>query len=104
MARWITVAGDREPVLRAWLRNKNSEAITWAGASVKLQLRIAGVITEKNCTILDSNATSAQVEYQWAADDGLVAGTHAMRFQATLASGKKMTFPKGSWIDVVVNS
>lgn len=106
MARWITVAGDLEPSMVASLRNKNSEPITWAGAVIKIQIKKAGAaLVERTVdAVLSTDATTARVRVDFAVGDGLEANKDIQaRFVATLANGKKISFPKGSTIAIIVN-
>lgn len=109
MSRWITVEGDLEPVIECALRNKNHEPITWAGATFQFLIKKAGAAlltrdTSSGVAVVSADATTARVRYAWQAGDGLVAGASiAARWVVTLSNGKKISFPKGSTIAVIVN-
>lgn len=110
MSRWITVEGDLEPVIECALRNKNHEPITWAGATFQFLIKKAGAAlitrdTSSGITVVSTDATTARVRYAWQAGDGLQAGVDIQtRWLVTLANGKKISFPKGSTIAVIVNA
>lgn len=102
-ARWINKQGDVLPVMRARLRQKNYAAIDWEGASVVFVYRRPGAaVVRKTAEILSYTAIEALAQVVWDEDDFAEAGEFPAEFEATLASGKIETFPKGAYITMVV--
>ena len=102
-ARWNAKQGDRLPVMRARLRQKNSAPIYWPGATVLFIYKRKGqAAVSKAATILSYTSIEALVEVVWEEEDFATAGEFPAEFEATLASGKVHTFPKGGYITMVV--
>jgi hypothetical protein len=109
MSRWITVEGDLEPVMECALRNKDSAPIDFTGATYQFLIKKAGAAlltrdTSTGVTLVSTTTTTARVRYAWQAGDGLEANKDIQaRWVVTLSNGKKVSFPKGSTIAVIVN-
>lgn len=92
----ITIGeGDTAPKISAVLKDAVGNPVDLTGATVTIQIQddddTAARITD-SVTIL-SPATDGAVEYDWSPPSPLVPGRYRVRFKATLAGGKRMSFP-----------
>jgi hypothetical protein len=99
---------DRKPSMGAILQLADGTPQDLTGASVKFFMRKAGTTgTPKvnGSAVVVVNAATGSVRYDWGATDCDTAGAYEAEFEATLATGEKITFPNDSdqpYIDVAI--
>lgn len=99
--------GDTAPPLAITCQFSDGSIQDLTGATVTFSLRSAAgatIITGGACTIL--TPTAGTVEYIWGANDTTTAGVGDFQgeFHATLASGKKETFPNQGYLWVSITA
>ena len=92
--------GDRYPLLTASLQLEDGTAIDLTGGSVKFIMATQHGQNLVNASAVVVGASSGTVRYDWAAGDTDVVGKFRGEFEATLSSGKIVTVPNDSYIDI----
>jgi hypothetical protein len=103
MADFYIRQNDTEKKIEARLQDVRGTTPDLTGATCKFLMRnkdTGAVKVNQPATIVA--ATTADVEYSWAAADTDTVGTFEAEFEATLASGKKLSFPNKGWITVEI--
>ena len=92
--------GDRSPLLTASLQLEDGTAIDLTSASVKFRMATQHGQNLVNTTATIVSGTAGTVRYDWAAGDTDVVGKFRGEFEATLSSGRIVTVPNDSYIDI----
>jgi len=92
--------GDRYPLLAAILQLEDGTAIDLTSGSVKFRMSNQHGQNLVNTSAVVVSASAGTVRYDWAAGDTDVAGKFRGEFEATLASGRIVTVPNDSYIDI----
>ena len=92
--------GDRYPLLAATLQLEDGTAIDLTSGSVKFRMSNQHGQNLVNTTATVVSAAAGTVRYDWAAGDTDVVGKFRGEFEATLASGRIVTVPNDSYIDI----
>lgn len=91
MADWYMAKGDTFPAIAATL-TQNGDAVDLTSATVQFKMRKNGkVVVLEDATVV--NASTGEVEYEWAAGDSDTVGIHEAFWIVTYSDNTVQTFP-----------
>ena len=103
MADWTMRQHDRLPSITATLRGADGVATDLTGATVRFQANVIGGGANKiNAVATVVTPLSGAVQYDWVDADVDTAGTYDFTWEATMASGKKLTYPNGANMTLLI--
>lgn len=101
MADYYVKAGDDTPVITAVLQDLFRVPVNLTGASVAVHLRptltATGVINGAGTVDADQNLNRGKVTFTLPTGGLLTVGEYLVEWEVTFSTGKKQTFPNGSY-------
>lgn len=104
MADFVAKKGDTHNALQATLYNPDGTKANLTGATVKFVMKSRGAdrTVKVNADVTMVDATNGLVWYVWADSDVNAVGTYDAEFHVTYADGKKDTFPKPNYLEIII--
>lgn len=93
---------DTSPALQAYLQDKNGNAISLSGATVRLHVKSIDGVTLINSGMTVVDAGLGLVRYNWQSADTANYGTYYAEFQVTYTDLTVETFPNTGNIAIVI--